>query len=209
MAGKGAGQRRAAQRVGHGRCWAEQGRAGQRRPGQRRAQAGRVSAGHCRVERREQGEGWGRAAQRTEQSRGWAGHSSDWAEVGLGRAALWFAEWQSRAVQGQRRGWAGQGNAEGRARAGHGSAEGRAEQGTAGQSRGWAEQGLRRAVASQGSAGARQGLGRAEQGLGRVEQCRVARASAAALTALRYRAGARTATLSALAHRAEAHEQSL
>ena len=51
----------------------------------------------------------------------------------------------------------------------------------------------------QGSAGARQGLGRAEQGLRRVEQCSVARASAAASTALRYRAGAQTATLSTLA----------
>ena len=84
--------------------------------------------------------------------------------------------------------------------AGHGSAEGRAEQGLAGRAG---------AGQSRGFAGARQGLGRAEQGLRRVEQCSVARASAAALTALRYRAGARTATLSILTLRAEARAVSL
>ena len=113
---QGRGQGSAEQRRGLGMAGAEQGRARQSRAapasaGQHRAEAGPVSAGHCRVERRRQGKGWGRAAQRTEQSRGWAGQSSDWAELGLGRASLWFAEWQSRAVQGQRRGWAGQGRA--------------------------------------------------------------------------------------------------
>ena len=148
---------RAAQSSTEGWAWqvlgrARQSRAAPARAGQRMAEAGRVSAGHCRVERREQGKGWGRAAQRTEQSRGWAGQSSDWAELGLGRASLWFAEWQSRAVQGQRRGLAGQGNAEGKARAGHGSAQGRAEQGL-----GRAEQGLGRAGAWQDSTGAWRG----------------------------------------------------
>ena len=149
---------RAAQSSAEGWAWQVLGRARQSRAapasaGQRRAEAGPVSAGHCRVERRGQGKGWGRAAQRTEQSRGWAGQSSDWAELGLGRASLWFAEWQSRAVQGQRRGLAGQGNAEGKARAGHGSAQGRAEQGL-----GRAKQGLGRAGAWQDST-----LGEAEQ----------------------------------------------
>ena len=51
-------------------------------------------------------------------------------------------------MQEQPRGWAGQGNTEGKARAGHSSAEGRAEQGLGG-----AEQGLGRAGAWQDSAG--------------------------------------------------------
>ena len=73
---------RAAQSSAEGWAWqglgrARQSRAAPARAGQRMAEAGRVSAGHCRVERREQGKGWGRAAQRTEQSRGWAGQSSD------------------------------------------------------------------------------------------------------------------------------------
>ena len=72
--------------------WARQSRAAPASAGQRRAEAGPVSAEHCRVEHRGHGKGWGRAAQRTEQSRGWAGQSSDWAEPGLGMASPWFAD---------------------------------------------------------------------------------------------------------------------
>ena len=73
---------RAAQSSAEGWAWQVLGRARQSRAapasaGQHRAEAGPVSAGHCRVERRGQGKGWGRAAQRTEQSRGWAAQSSD------------------------------------------------------------------------------------------------------------------------------------
>ena len=85
---------KAAQSSAEGWAWQVLGRARQSRAapasaGQRRAEAGPVSAGHCRVERRGQGKGWGRAAQRTEQSRGLAGRSSDWAEPGLGMASPW------------------------------------------------------------------------------------------------------------------------
>ena len=85
-----------------------------------------------------------------------------------------------------KRGRDGHGNAEGMARAGHCSEEGRAEQGL-----GRAAQGLGRAWAGQ----------QCRAGVGRVEQRRVARARAAALSALGYRAGPRTATLSTLGHR--------
>ena len=53
---------RAAQSSTEGWAWqvlgrARQSRAAPARAGHRRAEAGRVSAGHCRVERREQGKG--------------------------------------------------------------------------------------------------------------------------------------------------------
>ena len=153
-----------AQSSAEGWAWQVLGRARQSRAapasaGQRRAEAGPVSAGHCRVRRRGQGKGWGRAAQRTEQSRGWAGQSSDWAEPGLGMASPWFAEWQSRAVQGQRRGWAAQRRGQSRAGA-------------------WQGVSVDRRMAEQGSSGAAQGLGRAGQRRGqgmaaqRAEQSR-------------------------------------
>ena len=148
---------RAAQSSAEGWAWqvlgrARQSRAAPARAGQRMAEAGRVSAGHCRVERREQGKGWGRAAQRTEQSRGWAGQSSDWAEPGLGMASPWFAEWQSRAVQGQRRGWAGQRRGQSRAGAWQGRAGAGQSRGFAGQRRGSTGPGQGRAGPSQGRA---------------------------------------------------------
>ena len=66
---------RAAQSSTEGWAWqvlgrARQSRAAPARAGQRMAEAGRVSAGHCRVERREQGKGWGSAEDRAKQRLG-------------------------------------------------------------------------------------------------------------------------------------------